>query len=60
MSAYWTEDKLPKSGKVCDIDAQPYSNRTWADVLEELAGGNGKRSELPAPPPGGFAPMKFL
>ncbi|KAL2846917.1 TAP-like protein-domain-containing protein [Aspergillus pseudoustus] len=36
VSKYWTSGTLPENGKVCEVDALPYMNQTWADVLEEL------------------------
>ncbi|KAH8651203.1 peptidase S33, tripeptidyl-peptidase [Xylariales sp. PMI_506] len=31
--AYWANTTLPANGTVCELDAIPYSNETWADVF---------------------------
>ncbi|KAL3464861.1 Alpha/Beta hydrolase protein [Aspergillus heterothallicus] len=36
VANYWTTGQLPDEGKICEVDALPYMNQTWADVLQEL------------------------
>ncbi|PGH19695.1 hypothetical protein AJ80_03850 [Polytolypa hystricis UAMH7299] len=40
VSEYWLKGTLPEPGKVCGVDAPPYSNVTWADVIGEASGNN--------------------
>ncbi|RAO72438.1 uncharacterized protein BHQ10_008450 [Talaromyces amestolkiae] len=34
---YWVNGTLPEPGTVCEVDAPPFSNITWANVLEEIS-----------------------
>ncbi|KAH8664242.1 peptidase S33, tripeptidyl-peptidase [Xylariales sp. PMI_506] len=34
--AYWANRTLPSPGTVCPVDAVPYSNTTWNDIVTEL------------------------
>lgn len=35
VSHYWMTGELPKKGTVCDIDAPPFSNVSWDQVIEK-------------------------
>lgn len=39
MRAYWNDGTMPEPGTVCKVDAPPFSNITWDDVLRDLDGG---------------------
>ncbi|KAM0332431.1 hypothetical protein ACHAQA_002712 [Verticillium albo-atrum] len=39
---YWLDGTLPKAGTVCEVDALPFTNTTWADVFATM--GTGRRS----------------
>lgn len=36
VSAYFVNGTLPEPGKVCDVDAPPYSGKWWPDVFESI------------------------
>lgn len=33
---YWLDGTLPEPKTVCEVDAKPYSNVTWADVFKQF------------------------
>lgn len=33
---YWVDGVLPQPGEVCDVDALPFSDTTWADIFEGM------------------------
>ena len=39
VSAYWINGSLPDPGKVCKVDAPPYSGKSWVDVFESAGVG---------------------
>lgn len=40
VSAYWVNGTLPEPGKVCEVDALPYSGKSWVDVFESAGVGS--------------------
>ncbi|KAI0892441.1 alpha/beta-hydrolase [Annulohypoxylon nitens] len=37
-SAYWADGTLPPKGKICELDAPPFSDVTWKDVIDSVYG----------------------
>ncbi|KAK3196202.1 hypothetical protein K4F52_000582 [Lecanicillium sp. MT-2017a] len=38
-AAYWVNGTLPDEDFICEVDAVPYGDYTWADAIKEVAGG---------------------
>ncbi|KAJ4148207.1 hypothetical protein LMH87_002687 [Akanthomyces muscarius] len=36
VRAYWQNGTVPEPGTVCEVDAPPFSNITWEDVLRDM------------------------
>ncbi|GAM42077.1 hypothetical protein TCE0_043f15723 [Talaromyces pinophilus] len=36
-AGYWVNGTLPEPGTVCQVDAPPFSNISWANILEEIS-----------------------
>ena len=50
---------MPADDFICEVDAEPYGNYTWADAIRAVygdklgnSGGNGSETQPPSPPPG--------
>lgn len=46
VSAYWVNGSLPEPGKVCKVDAPPYSGKSWVDVFESAGIGSQQKRDV--------------
>ncbi|KEF52561.1 uncharacterized protein A1O9_11404 [Exophiala aquamarina CBS 119918] len=46
VSAYWVNGIMPEPGKVCQVDAPPYSGKSWADVFESAGVGSLQKRDV--------------
>jgi hypothetical protein len=47
VSGYWINGTLPEPGKVCEVDALPYSGKSWVDVFESAGIGSLQKRDGP-------------
>ncbi|KAK4612044.1 Tripeptidyl aminopeptidase [Fulvia fulva] len=41
VSEYFSAGTVPEVGRICEVEAEPYGNTTWADIFGVEVGGNG-------------------